>query len=233
VNPATDKYTQWDAAYVLGALSPADRREFEEHLSSCQACQAAVAELAGLPGLLAQVSPEDAAMLVLEGPGFADEVPPKTLMPPLIAQRRARRRRMVAAIVGIAAALVLIAGAIGIGTGALPIGRPPTPYLLAFHRLQPSAITAIVQVVPQKQGTDFQVECQYGEVNDPTPGGAHEVYAIWVIPRSGAAVEAKTWPANPNKVMRPQAHSPLSVSRIAAVEIRNEAGASLLRADLP
>ena len=233
MNPATDSYTQWDAAYVLGALSSAERREFEEHLSHCRACQAAVSELAGIPGLLAQVSPEDAAMLVLDGPGLSDEPPPKTLMPPLISQRLARRRRVVGAIIGIAAALVLIAGAIGIGTGVLPIGRPPAPYLLAFHRLQPSAITAIVEVVPQQGGTDFKVECQYGEVNDPTPGGAHEVYGIWVIPRSGTAVEAKTWPANPNKVMRPQAHSQLSVRRIAAVEIRNAAGESLLRADLP
>ena len=233
MNPATDSYTQWDAAYVLGALSPAERREFEEHLSHCRACQAAVAELAGLPGLLAQVTPEDAAMLVLDGPGMSDEPPPKTLMPPMISQRRARRRRMVGAIIGIAAALVLIAGAIGIGTGALPIGRPPGPYLLAFHRLQPTAITAIVQVVPQQQGTDFKVECQYGETDEPTPGAGHEVYAIWVIPRSGEAMVIKSWPAKPDKVMTPQGHSALSVSRIAAVEIRNEAGTSLLRAELP
>ena len=58
-----DRYGNWDAAYVLGALSPADRREFEEHLAGCPGCQAAVSELAGLPGLLAQVSPEDAALL--------------------------------------------------------------------------------------------------------------------------------------------------------------------------
>ena len=48
---------------MLGALSPADRREYEEHLASCPTCQAAVSELAALPGLLAQVSPADAAML--------------------------------------------------------------------------------------------------------------------------------------------------------------------------
>ena len=27
------EYATWDAAYVLGSLSPADRREFEAHLS--------------------------------------------------------------------------------------------------------------------------------------------------------------------------------------------------------
>ena len=64
MNAIPDKFAQWDAAYVLGALSPAERREFEEHLASCPPCQAAVSELAAVPGLLAQVSPADAAMLV-------------------------------------------------------------------------------------------------------------------------------------------------------------------------
>ena len=46
MNGILDKFAQWDAAYVLGALSPAERREFEEHLASCPSCQAAVSELA-------------------------------------------------------------------------------------------------------------------------------------------------------------------------------------------
>ena len=71
MNAIPDKFAQWDAAYVLGALSPAERREFEEHLASCPACQAAVSELAALPGLLAQISPADAAMLSLADDGAA------------------------------------------------------------------------------------------------------------------------------------------------------------------
>ena len=59
----SDRFATWDAAYVLGALSPAERREYEEHLADCSACQSAVSELAGMPGLLAQVPPEDAALL--------------------------------------------------------------------------------------------------------------------------------------------------------------------------
>ena len=44
-----------DAAYVLGALSPAERLEFERHLGRCDDCTRAVRELAGLPGLLGRV----------------------------------------------------------------------------------------------------------------------------------------------------------------------------------
>src|ERR1700753_2641377 len=49
-------YAQWDAAYVLGSLSAADRREFEAHLEECPACREAVAELSGIPALLSLLS---------------------------------------------------------------------------------------------------------------------------------------------------------------------------------
>jgi hypothetical protein len=42
--------------YVLGALSPAERRAFEEHLRRCQPCRDDLASVAGLPGLLARVT---------------------------------------------------------------------------------------------------------------------------------------------------------------------------------
>ena len=44
---STDKYREWDGAYVLGALSPEERLEFEDHLPDCPDCTAAVAESAG------------------------------------------------------------------------------------------------------------------------------------------------------------------------------------------
>ena len=46
------EYELWDAAYVLGALSEADRGEYEEHLAGCTSCSEAVAELAGVVPLL-------------------------------------------------------------------------------------------------------------------------------------------------------------------------------------
>ena len=54
----TDEFATYDGAYVLGALSPADRRDFEEHLRVCAACAGSVSELAGLPGLMSKVAIE-------------------------------------------------------------------------------------------------------------------------------------------------------------------------------
>jgi hypothetical protein len=46
-------------AYLLGALDPADRSEFEEHLNTFPTCQAELLRLAPLPGLLQRLTPED------------------------------------------------------------------------------------------------------------------------------------------------------------------------------
>ncbi|WP_164861876.1 zf-HC2 domain-containing protein, partial [Microbacterium sp. CPCC 204701] len=42
MNPDHVHFADWDAAYVVGALSPADRRMFEEHVDACLACRDAL-----------------------------------------------------------------------------------------------------------------------------------------------------------------------------------------------
>ncbi|WP_030143171.1 anti-sigma factor family protein [Mycetocola saprophilus] len=51
------RFDEWDAAYVLGALGPADRRAYEEHLAECERCRLHMSELASLPGLLSRITP--------------------------------------------------------------------------------------------------------------------------------------------------------------------------------
>jgi hypothetical protein len=248
VNAIPDKFAQWDAAYVLGALSPADRREFEEHLASCPQCQTAVSELAAIPGLLAQVSPADAAMLSMAvdneighgEPAAADDAeaeliepgPPASLLPKMIKKARSRQRRMVAAVAGIAAAVLLVIGGVAIATGLLPL-RPESPERVAFSPVVPSGITAVADVIPGKDGTQIKVECVYAEVNDPRPGGGHDTYSVFVVDRGGNASEIKEWPATPNKQMRPSGTTPLKPSEIADLEIREtDTNEVLLRAPL-
>jgi hypothetical protein len=250
VNVIPDKFAHWDAAYVLGALSPAERREYEEHLASCPACQAAVSELAAIPGLLAQVSPGDAAMLAMavdsqpdHGEPAAGEAelveselvetgPPPSLLPKMIKEAPSRRRRMLAAVAGIAAAALLAVGGLAIGTGLIPL-RPESPQRVAFSQVVPSAITAVADLIPDTNGTQVKVECVYAEVNDPRPGSGHEIYSIFVVDRAGHASEIKEWPATPNKQMRPSGTTPLQLSQIADLEIRqSDTNEVLLRAPL-
>ena len=53
-----------DGAYVLGALSPAERAAYERHLATCSFCREAVADIAVLPGLLGRLDPADFAKLL-------------------------------------------------------------------------------------------------------------------------------------------------------------------------
>jgi hypothetical protein len=248
VNAIPDKFAQWDAAYVLGALSPAERREFEEHLASCPSCQAAVSDLAALPGLLAQLSPDDAAMLSMADETVAgsaetpvlsavqtdviEQGPPPSLLPKMIKKARTRRRRIVAAVAGIAAAVLLVIGGLAVAAGLLPL-RPDSPERVAFSQVVPSAMTAVADVIPGQNGTEIKVECQYGEVNEPRAGAGHETYSIFVVDRSGNASEIKEWPATPNKLMRPSGTTPLRISQIADLEIREtDTDEVVLRASL-
>jgi len=66
-------YAHDDGAYVLGALSPAERSGYERHLAACPACREAVAEIAVLPGLLGRLDSATALQLLADPEPF-DEV---------------------------------------------------------------------------------------------------------------------------------------------------------------
>jgi hypothetical protein len=232
VSDEPDRYLQWDGAYVLGALSSSERREYERHLAGCQGCQRSVSELAGLPGLLAQASPEDAALLTGAVEQLDDESPPQ--FGSLLARVRRRRRRILLLVGSVAAALVLLAGTMGVLVyrGILPIGAQD-PYRVAFSPVAPNGITAVVDVTPGRTETAFQVECQYARVSETAPSGSYGKYAIWVRERSGQETELYSWYAKPNKVMRPQAVAQIGTRKLESVEIREaHTGELLLTAPL-
>ena len=114
-----DPFAEYDAAYVLGSLSPQDRHEFEAHLKGCRQCTVAVAALAGLPGLLSTVSATDAERIAELG---ADATPPvpETLRPRLLTSVRNRRR--LRTVIQVTAAGLVAAACLVLG---LFIARPP------------------------------------------------------------------------------------------------------------
>ena len=267
-----DEYADWDAAYVLGALSVAERREYEEHLAGCAACRAAVAELAGMPGLLAQLPPgevlamDHGGALGAEGDGDLMKLEPPTSMMPELAPRPTRlgRSRWLAPVAAAAAAL-LIGGVGGYAVstagrdGAPSPGSSSTstgpgggvvagPGRLAFTAVEPSLMTAVVDVVPIANGTELRVECLYARspASSATAtgsgatgaggsgGGDYRVdYAIWVVDRAGRATELRDWTARPDRIMHPVGVSALPIAQIASVEIRQvDTGHTVMRANL-
>ncbi len=226
---STDEFSLYDAAYVLGALSPADRREFEEHLKVCASCASSVSELAGLPGLMSRVSLDQ---LTEEA-----EPLPETLLPSLArtVRRERRKRRLVVGATAAAAACVLTVGAVAITRAESPVRPPVTSSApsasstanMVMTAVAPSPVTASARLVDMAWGTAIDLTCNY-RTNGFYPAGGTP-YAMVVIDRSGAVQQVATWNALPNREVTVTGASSWTRQDITAVEIRTLLGQTILR----
>ncbi len=223
----TDEFALYDAAYVLGALSPADRREFEEHLQSCPSCASSVGELAGLPGLMSRVSIEQ---LTAE-----PEPVPETLLPRLAraVRRERRQRRLVVGAAAAAATFLIAVGGVAISRTDSP-ARPPVTAAaqsgsanLAMNAVVPSPVTASARLVDMAWGTRIDLTCSYrSQGRYPATGFP---YAMVVIDRHGAAQQVATWKALPERTLTVMGATSNGRRDIEAVEIRTLSGTTILR----
>jgi hypothetical protein len=183
----TDRYADWDAAYVLGALGPAERREYAAHLEGCESCRRSVSDLAALPGLLASVpadtfpvaaparerAPEagpDGGSLdgVLPGPVPGGEIVPLARVAAAARRSRVRRRvSLAAAAAAVAVGGVFAGSALGPNEMAGPPTAAPTSDVVAQAvtvRLTPvgdEPMWADLVATPKPWGTRLEWSCRY------------------------------------------------------------------------
>src|SRR5271154_6681705 len=121
-----DEGAMWDAAYVLGSLSSAERREFEAHMADSPLCRSAVGELSGMPALLSQRDRDELEAIDETGRKGAGPLLPDELLSSLLAKVNwcRRRARIVMWTAGAAAAAVLaicvLVGVAGHSTTSVP-----------------------------------------------------------------------------------------------------------------
>jgi hypothetical protein len=231
MNDTPDEFRDWDAAYVLGALGPDDRRAYEQHLTSCPACAAAVAELAGMPGLLRKLSPEDAEALttVLDDGHLRGQQHEPGLVQRLAttANKRRRRVRATAAALMVGAAAILAFGGIFIGASLAPSANvaespatnAPTGTAVMMTPVQPGTMTATLTVSSKAWGTRFDWTCNYENVNGQS--SAAKTYSMVMTDTSGVETVIATWSAT----QKPRAtelatSSSTATSKIRRIEIR-------------
>jgi anti-sigma-K factor RskA len=218
----SDPFLDYDAAYVMGALDPHDRRAFEEHLSTCHRCSAAVSELAGMPGLLAQVPTEQVL-----APRATPEPVPDTLLPRLAAAIRAqqRRRRVWTSVVAAAAACLVT----GVVLTASPWSSPePEGTVLAMTAVTSAPVTATVRLDSVDWGTRVNLECTYQEAPSGEKWGAR-TYKLVVVPRDGGDVQqVAEWTALPGKTVTPTGSTSLTTEQIEEIRLLNSRGDTLL-----
>ncbi|WP_432487672.1 anti-sigma factor [Kineococcus sp. SYSU DK018] len=219
---AGDPFSLDAGAYVLGALPPAEREAFEEHLAGCAGCRGAVEDLAGLPGLLSRVpaeavaAPDEGAAAPLRAPG--------TLLPQLLRTVRARRRRRRLLLAGGAVAACLLTGAGAVALLPDPGAAGPARSL---EPLLPVPLTATAQLTEAAWGTQVDLVCAYAS------DGAEEAstYALVVTDTDGNDQRIGTWTAHPGRDARLSGATALTPEQIAAVEVRTLQGTAVLRLD--
>jgi len=207
-------YATWDAAYVLGSLSTADRREYEAHLSVCPLCNQAVSELSGMPALLSKL---DGGMVAAIGADDLTAAP--NLLPSLLSEvhRRRRRVRMVTWTSGAAAAVLLAVGLFVSVAWQHPTSPPPQASVSALPMAQiaTNELASTVSISSQHWGTYIDLNC----VCLAPVTAHHDKLAMVVVGRDGAHTQLATWVADPGHTANPAGSISTPVDQIAAVQI--------------
>lgn len=213
-----DPYAKWDAAYVLGSLSAADRREFETHLAHCPACRGAIAELSAIPALLALLyRSQSAAIDDYDHPTMRPLVS-QQLLPSLLATVRWRRHRtrLIAWTATVAAAMLAIGVFVGFHGGFTTSSPPQTTVsALSMSQVGTRLLTSQLWVIPERWGTTIKMR---SECLAP-PDAPHDRLAMVVVARDGNRTRLATWVAEPGHTATPAGSTSTLANQIAAVQV--------------
>ena len=233
MNPDHARFAEWDAAYVVGALSTSERRRFEDHLEDCVVCRQAIAEIAPTTGLLSRITPERAQSML--DPAVDERWPDPAARARLVASAVAdlRRRRRVRWAGGLAAAAafavaVVLAASIAIGPAWRGIRT------VALEPIVDVPLTATVELVDVAWGTRIEMICRYEGVADAGWPAEGRPYGLYVTADDGSTSEVSSWRALAGATARLDAGTALNADDIASIEIRSlGSGKVLMRAELP
>ena len=200
-------------AYLLGGLEPDEAAAFEEHLARCTDCRQELDDLASLPALLDAIPVPDAVALGAAAgreptaPVPAPAAVPRRLLDELSMRRRKARLRWTAALAAVAAACL----AAGVLAGPL-FNQPPKPD--ASYSVQASdGLQITVGMVKKTWGTELAVEGR----SLPADG----TFSLWVKDHDGGEDRACAWTATPSGRVRITGATPVQLTNIASVEMRN------------
>lgn len=219
----TCQFSHSDGAYVLGALSPAERTTYEAHLAGCEQCTAAVARLAPVPGLLGRVDPQ-----VLSQGGTGPARLPQ-LLRSVTAQRRrqTRVRRWRLAVVAAAAALLGVAATTagtGLAGGFGASGeQPPMAAMEPVVSVVP--VAAEVATEPVTGGTEVRMTCWYPPVAYDAPASTFRLVAIGP---DGESEQLGSWRAAPGDEVTMTGMTRFTGGELVRLELHSAAGTALL-----
>jgi Putative zinc-finger len=217
-----DRYLTWDAAYVLGALSSAERREYETHMQDCPQCRTAVAELCGIPPLLAMLDVDEVAGL--GAPSSEPPLPPEVLDSILdkVRWRRRRSRMLTSAVVGLAAAVLAVGLVIGIRpdlVGLHSTSPQASAQMVEMTKLSPTPFSASVGLTSFAWGTRIDMACSYGQWSSGSGDLPPSQLGMVVVGRDGSRSQVATWLGFSGATALPSGNTTLPIEKIGAVQL--------------
>ncbi|MGE0217117.1 anti-sigma factor family protein [Mycolicibacterium sp.] len=213
---ADGNIADWEAAYLFGALTEAERWEFEQFLASEPACAAALQEFAAIPALLNALPYEDAIALIDERPRVTETTPnaPATTTITMECPRTwSVRTKWTAGLVS-AAALMAVGGAVGYI--ALPEVPVPEVALKAMAPGVREGISASLSIAERHWGTRLDWECRYTK----PWATAVTTYNLVLTTNAGEEVSVASWAPGEDPGTDLAAATRIPVSQIHTIEIR-------------
>lgn len=216
-NRPDDDVAEWDAAYVLGALSQQDRRTYENYLAANPARADELTELAAMPGILDVLSRDEALALTDLGPVPAESPPDNVASLAAAAAKRQRRSRRagLAVAVAVAAALAIVGGVVG-STVFPRSGSVQTVAMAPMEPGQREGLTAQLAVTEKKWGTELNWACEY------TKDWSRNVasYDLVVTTKDGTQTAVGSWKPAGDEATGLSAATSIPTSQIRTIDIR-------------
>jgi hypothetical protein len=224
-----------DGAYVLGALAPAERADYEQHLAGCSACREAVASIAVLPGLLRRLAPLQTQEPL---PSSIDRLPNLVQSLTIIrAKQRNRQRWQVFGSAAVAAGLVV---AVTLGLMSLrpsPDTSPPVtmpspsgPVMIPMTQVVlETAVTAEVALTETRGGVVVRMHCAY-----PLSSGHTKPYLfrLFAVGTDGMNEQLGSWMAAPGDDVIMSGMSRYDLGDLVRIELKTRDGTIVLAYDL-
>ena len=213
-----DDLAEWDAAYVLGALSLEERRTYEGYLAANPARAAELTELAGMPGILNALSRDEAVALTdLAGAAPVDTSDNVASLAQAAAKRQRKSRRNFLAGAVASAAALLIAGGV-VGATVIPRSSAPveTVALQPMQATPREGLTAQLAVTEKKWGTELNWACEY------TKDWSRNVasYDLVVTTHDGKQTAVGSWKPAGDEAAGLSAATSIPTAQIRTIDIR-------------